>query len=242
MGDRVRAKEVLDCIAAVEAENNSRKIVRVFSKFVEKLGFRSVALGYIVNPEGAAGDDPFDVADWNSEWVQRWRISEWIIHDPIARYALRSRQTFTWRAAYEHAMTFGTLTLDEIDKFGFADGLAIPVWTPGRPPGCISMGADEVNLTPKEQMSLELVAIHIYVRIEHLVGPRPLRTVHELTRRETQVIHHAARGKTNREIAVILSLSEATVREYVSSAIAKLNCANRAQAVAVAIKRALIIP
>ena len=54
--------------------------------------------------------------------------------------------------------------------------------------------------------------------------------------RELQVLSLVAEGKTNKEIAELVFLSEKTVRNYVSSILAKLNLSNRAEATAFAIK------
>ena len=54
--------------------------------------------------------------------------------------------------------------------------------------------------------------------------------------RELQVLSLVAEGKTNKEIAEQIFLSEKTVRNYVSSILAKLNLSNRAEATAFAIK------
>ncbi|MFN2136164.1 MAG: response regulator [Candidatus Promineifilaceae bacterium] len=61
----------------------------------------------------------------------------------------------------------------------------------------------------------------------------------DLTGQERQVLGLIAAGKTNREIATELYLSEGTVRNYVSSILSKLNVSNRAEAAAYAIKHHL---
>ena len=61
----------------------------------------------------------------------------------------------------------------------------------------------------------------------------------DLTAQEMQVLGLIAEGKTNREIAQVLFLSEGTVRNYVSSVLAKLDLANRAEAAAYAIQHHL---
>lgn len=61
----------------------------------------------------------------------------------------------------------------------------------------------------------------------------------DLTPQEMQVLGLIAEGKTNREIAQNLFLSEGTVRNYVSSVLAKLELANRAEAAAYAIQHRL---
>ncbi len=56
----------------------------------------------------------------------------------------------------------------------------------------------------------------------------------ELTEQELRVLSYLAEGRTNREIAEILSLGEGTVRNYVSSIFSKLHVNNRAEAAAYA--------
>lgn len=57
-----------------------------------------------------------------------------------------------------------------------------------------------------------------------------------LTPQELAVLAHVAEGLTNRQIAVKLYLGEGTVRNYVSSVLAKIGAANRAEAAAYAVK------
>jgi two-component system response regulator DesR len=58
-----------------------------------------------------------------------------------------------------------------------------------------------------------------------------------LTVRETQALRAAAQGATTVEIAVHLSLSEGTVRNYLSRAIAKTGARNRVDAIRIANER-----
>ena len=58
----------------------------------------------------------------------------------------------------------------------------------------------------------------------------------ELTPQELAVLSLVAHGMTNRQIAVKLFLGEGTVRNYVSSVLAKIGVANRAEAAAFAVK------
>ena len=60
-----------------------------------------------------------------------------------------------------------------------------------------------------------------------------------LTEQEERILALIAEGKTNREIAGELFLSEKTVRNYVSNILAKLQLHNRAEAAAWAVRRGL---
>lgn len=73
---------------------------------------------------------------------------------------------------------------------------------------------------------------------DHLIDLAPAEaqgaedTPPALTSREADCLAYVAEGKTDWEIAVILSLSEATVRFHIDNARAKLDAATRAHAVA----------
>jgi DNA-binding NarL/FixJ family response regulator len=66
-----------------------------------------------------------------------------------------------------------------------------------------------------------------------------------LTSQELAVLALVAEGLTNRQIAIRLYLGEGTVRNYVSSVLAKIGASNRAEAAAYAVKnniRELVMP
>jgi len=58
-----------------------------------------------------------------------------------------------------------------------------------------------------------------------------------LSDRERQILHRAGEGRSSVEIAAELHLSEGTVRNYLSEAIAKLGAANRIDAARIARER-----
>ena len=64
----------------------------------------------------------------------------------------------------------------------------------------------------------------------------------QLTAQEQKILMLVAEGKTNKEIAVEVYLSDKTVKNYVSSILAKLNLERRAQAAAFVAKRRMDRP
>lgn len=61
-----------------------------------------------------------------------------------------------------------------------------------------------------------------------------------LSPRELEILKLIAKGRSNREIATILAISEGTVRVHASNIFGKLGCSDRAQAVAEAFQRGII--
>lgn len=61
-----------------------------------------------------------------------------------------------------------------------------------------------------------------------------------LTRRETQVLSHVARGLSNREIGLSLSISVETVKEHVQNILRKLDVNDRTQAAVWALQRGFL--
>jgi DNA-binding NarL/FixJ family response regulator len=71
------------------------------------------------------------------------------------------------------------------------------------------------------------------IRSDAEIAPR-------LTERELEVIKALARGKSNKEIATSLGISEKTVRNHASNIYKKLHIFDRTQAVIYAIRRGLV--
>ncbi|MFN8530010.1 MAG: response regulator transcription factor [Anaerolineae bacterium] len=61
-----------------------------------------------------------------------------------------------------------------------------------------------------------------------------------LTERETEVLQLLAQGKTNREIAALLFITERTAKFHMNSIMGKLGVSNRTEALAVAAQRGLV--
>lgn len=62
----------------------------------------------------------------------------------------------------------------------------------------------------------------------------------ELSSREREVLRHLVDGMTNKEIANLLGITEATVKCHVSTILMRLNVSDRTQAVVTALHRGLV--
>ena len=100
--------------------------------------------------------------------------------------------------------------------------------------------AAEFELEAARQFFLRVSAQPDVARVDSLRQPSPKTDTHVLSARERQVIELLATGKTNREIAKQLSISERTVDRHVSNILLKLNLPTRSAATAYAYQHDLI--
>lgn len=73
-------------------------------------------------------------------------------------------------------------------------------------------------------------------------GPEEAARLSGLTRRETEVLLHVARGLSNAEIAAALGISPATVKDHVARILAELGVRDRVQATIAAYEAGLVRP
>lgn len=83
------------------------------------------------------------------------------------------------------------------------------------------------------------IALKLIQEIDHPTGIQPAAT-ETLTEREILILKHVAQGLTNHEIAVLLVISERTVRNHVGSILSKLHLANRTQAALYALREGIV--
>jgi DNA-binding NarL/FixJ family response regulator len=82
----------------------------------------------------------------------------------------------------------------------------------------------------------------VLARVRRMASGSATDDLAELTSQERKILILVADGKTNKEIAAEVYLSDKTVKNYVSSILAKLNLQRRTQAAAFVAKRHLVTP
>jgi DNA-binding CsgD family transcriptional regulator len=165
--------------------------------------------------------------------------------DPVCQQAKRSTAPFVYGP--ETYLEAGAMPRWERQaQFGFAHGICSTFHLPGNLH--ITFGIDRLHPLPPEREGLERLVTrsHFFatfvqsaalglLRIEPDEAFRP-----RLSPREHECLQWAAEGKTAWETGMILSIAEATVVKILASAIRKLECANKPQAVVKALRLGLI--
>lgn len=118
-------------------------------------------------------------------------------------------------------------------------GWVIPLGSPADGLGVLVLSGAKPDMSPLACSLLHLLSLSAFCKSEKrdVVAP-PAKS--SLTGREIECLRLVARGKTDREIAQILSVSQRTARFHVENVKTKLRVDTRVQAVAEAIRRQLI--
>jgi DNA-binding CsgD family transcriptional regulator len=118
-------------------------------------------------------------------------------------------------------------------------GLIIPLSSLDGSRHIIRFDGKRSPLSQVEINDLTMLALHFfqsYDRNRYPLTDNPCG----LTERELEIVRWTAHGKTSAEIGVIMSLSDHTVNAYTNNAVKKLDCVNRTQLVAKALRMRVI--
>lgn len=147
----------------------------------------------------------------------------------------REGRVGTWRA---------TRLLDGVDlsavtpRTGVVAAIVAPVHLPGGRLGAVVWAADAAvdvaSVFARDGEAMFAAATRFLAAHAEWSAPRGRPTPGQLSAREAQCVRWAAAGKTNAEIATILSLSVSTVRFHLRNAAQKLGAATRARMIQLA--------
>lgn len=155
------------------------------------------------------------------------------------------QSAFFWRVATDESVGADSRTVDFIKRVQLTHGAAGLInsaeWAMGRIATLLQLQCECEELPAKHLFFVNIVAFYLHVWLVHRSTELFASNVAcELTAREKQVLQWIGGGKTSWEVGRILSMSERTVKFHLQNIYAKLNVANRAQAVSAASRMRLI--
>ncbi len=184
-----------------------------------------------------------DVFSWADDEDTWWRRPQIALNSPIPRICRYESDPF-WCNKDGIYTRVPNVLLEEIDLSKFSEHvqtkalICVPVHMPFGQIGAVSFSVkdqDKEDLSEEfekyshslEIMSRAFITGYVKVTDERNWIPKDCR----LSKREVQCVSWAALGKTDREIATILSRSSATVRFHLHNAAKKLDAVSRSQTV-----------
>ncbi len=132
------------------------------------------------------------------------------------------------------------------EQFGIGrQGISFPIRDPGFGEAMFSVNFE---CDDREWLSIRsdlvnvfhLFAHYFHLRMKDVISGRPVTAEFDLSPREREVLRWAAEGKTAWETAQLIGVSERAIRLYTENAMSKLRAKTKTQAVAIAVKNAII--
>ncbi|GEQ97982.1 autoinducer-binding protein [Iodidimonas gelatinilytica] len=181
-------------------------------------------------------------------WINIYRKNDYLLCDPVALRCFTSTEPFTWAEAIAGIkLTRRQQELFQHTKdFGITAGFCIPIPLSALDFAVFGIlgkaGPQFDAILQSKREILESLGHQFHQAIkQHSENTRKIAPP-PLTERERECLLWAARGKTNEEIGIILSISDSTVKAHLSGVAKKLNTHTKTQTVVEAIKRGMLAP
>ncbi len=192
-----------------------------------------------------AQDKPYVRTNYPEAWVSHYLLNDYVRIDPVLKMAETTKGPFCWsslRLKAEHIAM-----MEQAEKYGvLPTGFSVSHVDPIARRSVLSFNARDMNggetwdpflARNGDHLVFLSAELHRMALAEVLGDDEALPT---LSPRELECLKWTAAGKAHTEIAIILNLSEHTVRSYLKEARLKLESVTLAQAVSKASAHGLI--
>lgn len=221
----------------ISAADSREQIFDAIKRVCLEFGFSHATLMYIPAAHDTLISPLIVETTIPAEFVREYDKSRFLPFCPGVRLAASSVVPQCW-ALDETIMPEAMLRM--LREAGIVSGVIIPVTSVSGERFAIRFDGNILSPGQVVLNELAMIALHAFDVYDRLCRSEVPGMTKPLTRRELEVIRWTAQGKTSIEIGQILSLSDHTINAYMNNAIRKLDCVNRTQLVAKAIRMKLI--
>jgi len=220
------------------------ELTALCSEECRRLGFHSFVYALRV-PTSFANAQVIMLDGYPEGWVTRYFEAAHFAADPVMAWCLKNIVPVRWSDLVLEPGSHAEMVMREAAEYGLRDGVTMPVHGAQGELGILSLSLDAPSelarpITERALPHVQLLASHLHQAVSRL--SRPIDTQPSLTTRENECLRWTADGKTSREIAQLLGVSERTVNFHISNIMRKLDVVNRQQGVAKAALRRMIQP
>jgi DNA-binding CsgD family transcriptional regulator len=232
-----KAMNLTDAAAFIEGlpnHNSSRDVGVAFANWISPGGYLAVSCGESREmPTGRTWEFFFNT--WPIEWLIQYQKNDYVRHDLAPTIARLTAHPFTWREAMQgKEQSQAQIDFSKwVTSLGVVDALAVPIHYPGADLGlCVSVSDHPIE-DPNERLALHTASLYAHQRCCALGGLTEASSVKApLTPRELECLRWVLQGKSDTDIAKILSISHTTVHFHIEQVKKKLGVKTRTQAAA----------
>lgn len=176
--------------------------------------------------------------DWPEAWIEEYRHLELHKKDPHPHLVNSRRTPYVWNENSFASQSDASFVLDVAAQYGLKAGLILPLRLSSGT-HALSLHTSKPTASHDLALAVELNLLAVTVADQYLeiaaTRPNPImedgELLEALSETQKEVLRWMAVGKTNWEIATILSMRKRTVDYHAASILKKLGVASRMQAV-----------
>ena len=237
-----RTATALGLIGELTSAATVSRAIDLFQTAVEPFGIDLYRTGVLGNPL-RGGTEAATIGNWSTEWEDFYVGSRAFAFDPVAHELMKGGDGFFWRDIATTLTPAQRRFMDTAADAGHVDGFMAVRSAPGELRSAVSLSSRQpLEWSTLERGVVSFVANAMMSRLLYLRDLQLSPKVLTLSGRERDIIHHAALGRPDKQIALELGCAHDTIRAHWRSIRRKLVATDRAQAVAVAIWSGQIAP
>ncbi|WP_193175978.1 helix-turn-helix transcriptional regulator [Oricola nitratireducens] len=227
-----------ELVARITGCKTSYDVLRLIREIAKTHGFEFFSIIRLPQGDERQLASVSIISNWPPELISSYDRLGLLESSPVIKALRKTVQPFIWNlheVNRERASGHGSKANELFAQYGFEGGVHFPTQDPSGGRGAVSFAGKREKPSSNELFRLSFISNLLYERVSE-IGKADRVSEQTLSARERECLHWTASGKTSQEIATILGLSEHTVNHYLSAACQKLGAANRAHAVAKAIR------
>jgi LuxR family quorum sensing-dependent transcriptional regulator len=235
---------VLSVSRDLSAAQTRDDLAEIFCAQIRRLNLTCAASGIVTGPRAASGD-PFHFNNWPIEWRNLYARENYLHIDPLAKHALSSGEPATWTDVIASLPRTdpGRKVHAAAIRYGFSEGMVVPLRNGAGEIGMVTMGGDRAKLTADETIFLTAISSTTFFAAEALLAAAQDSAARgAFTPRELDCIGLLGDGLTDAEIASALKISRETVVSHMENARRKVGARSRAHLLSIAMRYGSPVP
>lgn len=233
-------KRALDFVQAIQQLTNYDQISRRIIDELEWFGFSCVTSLSVPGP-GKELKECIQLNTRPTQYVDRYVEKNYVFEDPAITELRYTTTPYSWGDIRKRRLLKKSekAIMDEGREFGARDGFLVPIVTASGEVSIFCPCGLEPNLSPRARAAIEIIGIYSHHALRRALRDKMREEAprHQpLTRREREIMHWVAAGKTDDEIGEILNIGATTVATHIENAKHKLDAIRRTYAVVQALR------
>jgi DNA-binding CsgD family transcriptional regulator len=194
----------------------------------------------------SADGEQYGFGTYDPDWVRHYIESDYLRVDPVILGCFARFHPVDWRQLDWSPKAARAFQADAIAHGVGNQGFSVPIRGPSGQFALFTVShncrdAEWDDFTRRNQRELILVAHYLNQKALDFAKERLPEPARGLSPRETDALTYLAMGYARGQVAVLLAISEHTLRAYIESAKYKLSAMNTTHAVARAMSEGLIV-